>query len=153
MVVLVPSITEKALARVTAEGNGSCTMNGITKPCIFTIESSALPLGHWYREPTQGPAEKVSWETYGSSLVIPGPERGNVIYKVSIQGINQPNSSSSAFTFGTVEMYFDNPATVGSANECDQHKTHPMDGAMLTITCTITGGSNGNAYYTVQGQK
>ncbi len=71
--------------------------------------------------------------------MIPGPERGNVIYKVSIQGINQPNSSSSAFTFGTVEMCFDIPATVGSANECDQHKTHPVDGAMLTITCTITG--------------
>jgi hypothetical protein len=88
MVFLVPSITKKALASITAVATGTCGPEGQTHPCQFSLVGKSLDFGKWIGTPTES-GTKVSWSTTGNEkaqhLVIeglPGDEKGSVTYKV-----------------------------------------------------------------------
>ena len=135
MVFLVPAITEKALGAIRATASGECGPEGQTHPCEFKLKDYTLVRtgAIWRQTPTEGVHPQ--WETSGESMGETD-EKGNVVYNV--EGL------------GTVEMYFFNPAFFGK-NDCDQHKTHPVSGATLTITCTASVGHSALFRYTVRG--
>ena len=82
MMVLVPAITEKALATVHATASGHCGPEGQTHPCEFFFVSKFLrsKVGSWISEPSIS-GTLVTWSTTGGF----GDEEGSVTYDVGGQ--------------------------------------------------------------------
>jgi hypothetical protein len=130
MMILVPAITEKALAGVKAVARGTCGPEGQTHPCEFTLVSKGLSWGKWVADPTPS-GTSVGWETSGKPLG--GKELGNVQYKVGE---------------GEANLWFSNPAVGESGkNTCGVNiwkgspglsgSCHAGSGIVATFTYTL----------------
>jgi len=137
MVFLVPAITEKALAGISASATGTCGPEGQTHPCHFTLEGKTLDKGSWTSKPTQS-GTLVTWSTTGVTETpapgmahsvmwkVPGNEKGSVTYKVGYE---------------TAVLSFDNPL-IGS-NKCS---VSGIEGS-----CTAGKGMNADFTYNLRG--
>jgi hypothetical protein len=130
MMILVPAITEKALAGV----NAVATISGCEKytqpfPCKFTVVGSHLDSGKWVVPPTAS-GDTVKWQTTGNPK--PGTEKG-LVYLEGAGGAH-----------GKVQLYFYNP--VLGSNSC--RITHLTGGFNFGGTCDAGSGQNADFTYT-----
>lgn len=132
MILLVPVITEKAMAITHAIVKGT----GDPAPCKFTRLSMKIETGLGISNPPpESGINSVSWNTMGGKFIYPSDERGSVTYKVSW----------GAKT-GEVSFYFDNPAT--GKNSCKvQILSGPLHGS-----CFIEQGNVAHMMYTLAGK-
>jgi hypothetical protein len=86
MILLVPTITEKALALTFASATGMCGPEGQRHPCELLLINKDLSDGKWNNDPTRGPSTSVSWYTSGKSLG--GREEGYATYQVGDSDYN-----------------------------------------------------------------
>jgi hypothetical protein len=136
MMILVPAITEKALAIIHATATGTCiNLEGHTVKCEFTFMDKKLISGIWCAYPTKS-GERVGWDTAGSSCsganFTPKDEEGWVLYKVGM---------------GEAKLHFNSPA-VGS-NKCNVEIVSGQGEHGLSGACHAAVGHSAAFTYTL----
>jgi hypothetical protein len=133
MIILIPNITEKVLARTDAKLHNE--IPGQAQGPTLKLVRSTLNQGEWVStpSPTATRSTPATWATKGkANTIIGGNEKGAVTYGIDVQGIHK-----------LVTAFFENPFS--GSNHCSIRTDPP-----LTATCSITQGNHATATYLVK---